>query len=454
MSFRFFNILQLRRFHPLIFAALALAGAGSARSEREAAETPFMVSAEASPLPPAQGPLYPESNSDVAQNIPVTSDYSISAVPRRFQYAFRLNMRAVYDDNIFLRHRGRIGDFYFAFEPGVTLGFGDIVGKDQNYVRLDYAPSLFIYGDNSEANGLQHLIRLDGQYRFGHLTATLTQEVQILEGASQSANLGSTSNPNTGPAFNLDAGGNTQVNIYNTQANLSYDLTGKTFLSGGLTFTAYDYESLISSEMLSGNLFVNYNYSPKLIVGLGGTAGYNWVDGTNPDQSFEQINVRATYQATGKLSLNASGGVEFRQFEDDLRGGAYVSPVYEIGVTYQPFDGTTINLHGSRRTLNSAVLLAQDYASTNITFSARQRFLHRTYLGFTAGYENSDYFGTVDLVDSSRSDNYFFLQASVDVTITRFWTAGVYYLHRQNDSSSENFSFYDNQFGLRTSLTF
>jgi hypothetical protein len=123
-------------------------------------------------------------------------------------------------------------------------------------------------------------------------------------------------------------------------------------------------------------------------------------------------------------------------------------------VTYQPFNGTTLTLQGNRRTMNSAVLEAQDYASTNITFTARQRFLRRIYLGLSVGFENSDYFTTVQSVKTSRTDNYFFAQPSVDVTLTKFWTMGVYYLHRQSNSSEEVFSFYDNQFGVRTSLTF
>ena len=58
------------------------------------------------------------------------------------------------------------------------------------------------------------------------------------------------------------------------------------------------------------------------------------------------------------------------------------------------------------------------------------------------------------VVNANRSDNYFFVQPSIDVTLTAFWTAGVYYLYRNNDSSLESFSFYDNQFGIRTSLIF
>ena len=53
------------------------------------------------------------------------------------------------------------------------------------------------------------------------------------------------------------------------------------------------------------------------------------------DQTFEQINLRLNYEVTAKLSLYASGGVEFRQFDGNRN--TYDSPVFEVGVTYHPF---------------------------------------------------------------------------------------------------------------------
>jgi hypothetical protein len=410
-------------------------------------------------LQPAEGPSSSTSLSDSkapydSKNRPSVEvrndDGGISATPHKFHYAFRLNLRGVYDDNIYLTERDHVDDYYFAIEPGLTLGYGDIVERQENYIRLDYAPSIFLFADHSESNAVQHIIRLEGQHRFSKLTLNFSQDVEILDGTNLNA---ITSSSGGAPTVNLDAGGNTAVNVYNTLASFSYDLSGKTFLSGGLHWDTWDYENdLISSSAFSGNLFFNYNYSPKLVIGLGGTGGYNWVDSPSPDQTFEQINVRMTYQLTGKISLNASVGVEFRQFEDN--DDDHVSPVYEIGATYQPFDGTTLSLRGSRHTMNSAVFAEQDYATTSIVFGATQRLFQRVYLGVTAGYENSDYFSTVDFASASRRDDYFFVQPAVDVMVTRWMTVGAYYLHRENDSNAAGFSFNDNQVGVRASFTF
>ena len=153
------------------------------------------------------------------------------------------------------------------------------------------------------------------------------------------------------------------------------------------------------------------------------------------------------------LSATLSAGVEFRQVADS---GAQDngSPVFDGSLFYQPFDGTSLALTLSRRTLNSATLSSQDFHTTSVILSARQRFLQRVYLGLSVGYENSTYFSTFIGFSSTRSDDYYFVQASVDLDLTRFWTIGIFYFYRQSDSTLDTFSFYDNQFGIRTSVNF
>ena len=250
-----------------------------------------MESDETSPLPPAEGPSYIETKGNDRASVEINPGDEVSAVPKRFQYGLRLTLRGVYDDNIFLDEFNRVDDFYFAIEPGLTRGFGDIVGRNANYVRFDYAPSIFLYSDHSDANAIQHLLRFEGYYNFGRLGLSISQDIQLLDGANQGANF---AGPNPVPGINLDAGGDTELNIFATRANLTYDLTGKTFLSGGLHYTIYDYDTLISTETIAGNLFLNYNYSPKLVVGVGGTVGYNDADFPSPDETFEQANLRLT----------------------------------------------------------------------------------------------------------------------------------------------------------------
>ena len=363
---------------------------------------------------------------------------------RRFRYNVGVTVREVYDDNINISSFQRISDTYTVIEPGIHLGFGDSAGGF-NYLTFDYIASVYFFAEQTERDTVEHLIRLAAQHDFGHLVLGLNQEVRILDGT----NLNTLSNT-TGVQANTDVGGPSRENTYTTTVNATYDLTGKLFLSGQISYAMYDYETLISSRQASANLFINYVYSPKLVIGLGATGGVNSSDGPASDETFEQMNVRANYIVSGKISLSLSAGLEFRQFGD----GDSVSPVYEIAGTYRPFENTIITIAGSRRTVSSASLAGQDYTDTNISLTFSQRLFSRVNLSLGVGYQNLDYLSATTGASTARNDDYFYIEPSIDLDITRYWSIGFYYLYRQDSSTLALFSFYDNQFGVRTSLTF
>ncbi len=424
---------------------------------------------------PAEAPtataLPADSGVGTAGGPPATDDANAAplaapATTRRFRYAFRLAAGVIYDDNVSLRgNRGSGGNdggsTYFTFEPGVTAGFGDVVGKSANYIRLDYAPTVQLYTNASDANSIQHLIRLEGQYSFGRLTISGSQDVQILDGAdlNVTTNTGTTVN-----RVNLDVSARTEVSIYVSRVIFNYSLSEKSALALALLYNNNDYQSLISSQTTSGDFSYNYAYSPKLSLGLALSVGYLGVQEPNPSQTFEQVNVRASYQASGKLAVNASVGLEVRQFQNS--SDQHVTPVLELGALYQPFDGTTVSLSGSRRVLSSATLAGQDYTATGFTVSVRQRFLRRFFPSLTFGYDNSEYFGTGTVGDpnangattagsATRSDNYLYVQPALETQIRDNWSASVFYTHRENVSTgAASTGFSNNQFGVRTSVSF
>jgi hypothetical protein len=176
------------------------------------------------------------------------------------------------------------------------------------------------------------------------------------------------------------------------------------------------------------------------------------VDDPSTNQTFEQVNLRLNYDATAKLNIYASAGVEFRQFDGNR--GDYVSPVFEVGATYTPFADTTFTLAAGRRIYNSGYLANQDFGGTYVVGRFQQRLFRRVYLGLTAGYENDNYISTDSDVSATRNDDYWFIEPSADVLITRWLSAGVYYLHREDSSSDSFFSFYDNQVGVRATVRF
>src|SRR6476659_1575303 len=206
---------------------------------------------------------------------------------RRFRYNLGVTVREVYDDNINISSTNRVSDFFTVIEPGIHLGFGDSAGGF-NYLTFDYVASAYFFAEQTERDTVEHLIHLAAQHDFGRLVLGLSQDVRILGGTS----ISSLSNT-TGVQANADVGGASRVNIYTTTLNGTYDLTGKLFLGGQASYDISDYETLISSRVASGNIYINYVYSPKLVIGLGATGGLNSTDGPTADETFEQINVRA-----------------------------------------------------------------------------------------------------------------------------------------------------------------
>jgi hypothetical protein len=411
-----------------------------------ASSTDYTV-AQTNAAPPAPSLPYPVAAYGSKDGVPAGEGVP-SAEPRRFHYILQLTARGVYDDNINISHTDRKSDYYFAIEPRITLGFGDIEGRGGDYIRLDYMPSFLIFVDHSDNDAVDHLIRLEARHQFSRLTLYFSQDVDILNNANLNSFIDT-----TGQNANIDVSTNTRLNLYVSRLRAYYDLTAKTFLSGEFDASIYDYSNdFINSEIFSGGLYFNYRWTPKVTVGIGGTFGFDNVDDPNPDQTFEQVNVRLSYEATGKLNFYGSVGAEFRQFDGNR--SERTTPVFEIGAIYHPFDSTTITLSANRNMFPSGFFPDQDFAATNVVLRIQQRLLQRVYLGLSAGYENADYFATDSGVSATRNDDYYFVEPSVDVLITRFLSAGVYYLHRRDDSSIAFFSFYDNQVGVRATIRF
>ena len=400
-------------------------------------------------LVPSAAPVGPHGALDSKNVFPAPDKEVVSSggACGGFHWSFGLTVRGVWDDNIFLSHTDRVSDYYFAIEPWITVGVGDTAGRNRSYLSLSYMPSALLFVDHSDEDAFNQLIHLEGGYYSGRLTLRVYADAAFLE----SANLNSFFDT-TGLWANTDASGPVRENIFYAGAIANYALTGKLSLQAELGSSIYVYPNHISSYEISGGLYLYYNWLPKVTVGVGGTFGYDWVDDPTSNQTFEQVNGRLNWEVTTKLNVYASAGVEFRQFDGNR--GEYTSPVFEVGLVHHPFDGTTVTLAAGRRIYASGFRDNQDFAATYIAARFQQRLFRRVYFGLGGGYENSDYFVTDRDVSSSGNDDYWFIEPSIDVLITRWLSTGVYYLHREDCSSIDSFSWYDNQVGVRATLRF
>src|ERR1041385_6015893 len=155
------------------------------------AVTQSSPSAPAEPLPSSEPPLpsseeaFPSSSQSLSSSMNYTGGYTTvvpapvatgpngvvygrdvfpagesieSGEPRRLYYKFGLTVRGVWDDNIFISHTDKVSDNYFAIEPYITVGVGDIEGRNKSYLRLDYMPSAILFVDHSDQDAFNQLI--------------------------------------------------------------------------------------------------------------------------------------------------------------------------------------------------------------------------------------------------------------------------------------------------------
>jgi hypothetical protein len=343
--------------------------------------------------------------------------------------------QVVYDDNIFIRQTNRVDDWIYTLSPGILLHAGDYFKKDENFVAVDYTPSIIIFGENSSSDNVDHEAVFDSQYRFTKLTLGLAQVFQALSGTV------------------IDVGTRVDRNIYTTDFTSSYELTGKSSVEVNLRYSATEYSSgtlFDYNEWINQNWY-NYQIAPKTQVGAGVMFGFLNVDQT-PDQDYQQALLRVIYNPTGKLTLRGSGGFEWRQ--SDTVNEDRFTPVFSAGVGYQPFDGTHLDLDVFRRVQSSASSFGQDFTSSGVTFNARQRFFQKFFVGVRTGFENLNYHSYVPGIIASREDDYLFVQPSLSYDFSSNVSASLFYLYRENDSNQPSVSFDNNQVGVRVSVLF
>ncbi len=368
------------------------------------------------------------------------------------EFAVHLNLRGAYDDNIAFTHTNQLHDHYLQIQPSLMVGIGDLA-KTETFLAAIYAPSLFRYDDHPEFDSDQHAVRVIGGIKSGNLILRLTQEVSILNNIV----LAATSEERSGLGT---INGRTNLDIYNTRLAANYNMTPTDFLFSELKMNRTEYLApLISSELYGVDFYLNHGFSRLLVLGVGVEGGYDTVDFPTPNQSMVQTNGHLRFQPSDRFSLDVIAGAEFRRFESSsqiIARDSYTTPVFSVSASWLPVDSTRIIFGATRQILNSAAQNAQDYVDNNLSMTVRERLSRQLYFIVLGGYEHVDYFNTIEstIPFPTLSDDYFYVQPSIDLLLTRFWSLGGYYLRRQNSGSRSTVGFNSNEYGVRTSIKF
>ena len=336
---------------------------------------------------------------------------------------------AVYDDNIYIKAVGHEGDLIWKLSPGVSA---TAEGGGEKRLTLSYTPAFNFYTRQPQNNSIDQAATFAATWPFARLTLGVSQEFQSSAGSV------------------VDVGNRVNQTTYITSLTSKYLLSEKTSFEVNGRYTILDFENLIGSTELVNENWINYQVTPKVQLSLGFTLGHRQAQ-LEPTQTYEQVLMRAVYVLTGKLSLNASVGGEFRQYA----GGPPSRPglVFALGAAYAPREGTSVSLEAHRHNENSAVLRGQDYVTTGAALIVRQVLWEPWSASLSVGYDLAEYEAASTSIVATRKDNYYSVGLEIDYKITDRWQAGLFYQYRKNISSS-SFGFDNNLIGLQSVYSF
>ena len=367
----------------------------------------------------------------------------------------RFSTGVSYDDNVTLQEKNRISDLIGVLTPGLTLIAGEtadsIAGGPEIStstvlptsssiktagralstaglgLSLDYAARLSFYREHGDFDTVEHLARLNFFFPMNQFSLRLQQDVEALAEAP------------------VDIGARTRNTVYRTVIDLGYTFSELTSLQSTVNQTITQVEQGIGSKQWSGSTYVNYRLTTRSTVGLGGAVGLLETENA-PSQQYEQARARFGFEVTERIRLDATAGVEWRQFS----GGISDSPglVFDLTGTYAPTERTRLTLRGGRSTQSSASLAGQNYTSTSLSLSVNQIVAERAACFMTLNYANLGYSSAGATESDSRVDNNYSVVLGVNFSLaTRVLLSG-FYQYRQTVSTSAPSEYSNNQVGL------
>ncbi len=355
--------------------------------------------------------------------------------------AVRADARLTYDDNIFINRRDGQADLIFTLSPTIAAGIGDVRPEfrrlalstlspaviDESYnpgsfLFARYTPTLSVFFDNSGEDALDHDAAVEAQWRQNYLK------------------LGSETRFQTLSDIDIDVGDRVRRSIFSQDFTGLYDYSDRTAFEFRLRGLIRHYPSQIDSQEVIMQNAVNYRVGARTLVGLGLTLGWLHAEGSG-DQPYEQLLIRGRYHLSEKIDLYGNLGIEFRQLE---RREDRIEPVFQAGLSYQPWEQTSLTLGLARRVDNSAGTPGFDLISTEVDFEVRQRFAGHYYIGFVARYQSAQYLSIVD--DSgARRDEIVLLRPYAKMDISKSAAIEVGYSFRSDDSNVDRFTFKQNR---------
>ncbi|HEY5040758.1 MAG TPA: outer membrane beta-barrel protein [Verrucomicrobiae bacterium] len=325
------------------------------------------------------------------------------------------------------------------FSPGMTVNLG-------THWTLDYTPSLQFYSNRQFHNTVNHSATLVGGTHYEDWTFGLSQSFSksdspLVETAAQ-----------------------TEQEQYGSALTASRSFNDKMSADLALNQNIISVRSLQTSRDWSTLDWLNYQFWPRLNAGIGVGGGYvNISDSSsgttnlsqnNPDQTYEQLQLRINWRATDKISIALGGGFDDRQFMASGIGDS-LNPIYNASIQYEPFKHTQISFSAGRTvSASDYYILSQSSEITTIGLNLNQRLLERYNLNLGVGYSETKYDVSLGPISANRTDDSYSFNARLSRSFLKRGTVAVTYQYGENSSTALGYGYNSSQIGFEVGFSY
>jgi hypothetical protein len=296
---------------------------------------------------------------------------------------------------------------------------------------IDYSAIQSIYSDPGFSDSLNHSFQLNGG-----------KEKQFSLGGWA---MGFTQGFNSSFAPQIETGRQTKQQSVTSGLTAAYPFNRVLSLALGVN------QNLRFSKGQEGNAFewstmnwLNAQATTKLNAGIGFGLGTTDLE-SQPNNTYQRFMVRAGWLVSKKVGMDFSVGLESRDAGEAQ--GSSPGPLFNLGLSYRPFDYTSLQLSTSRST---EVSLFENRTSerTSWNLGLSQRLLGK--LGFNAavGEQRSSFSASSTTIAPARDDKTRNFSLGLGLPFRRRGSIAASYARTSNSTNLSGFGFSSNQYSL------
>ena len=323
----------------------------------------------------------------------------------------------------------RVSDFVHTVKPrlrAVLLGGGAAQGS------FWYQPSWRFFQENEDQNTLNHSGAFSFQRDWKKLRVTALSNFAFSEDPL------------------LEGGVRAKRSTSDIRINASYPLSARTRGRVSVRRDVRNFSQGFDSQSIAAGVGVNYDIGGKTSVGVRGDFGKQNSEST-VDSTFQNYQLTASYELSGKVLANFRAGVQTREFDGARQGGA--RPLYTFGLQWRALDRTAVSVNATRRIGSSNFAVNNIDSTTVIAGSVRQEVGD---FGFNlrGGYGFVESASTAVGTAAAGGRDFLFANISMSYDINPRWRFGAFYNYRQREGNSAVQAATVNETGLQFSLQF